>query len=123
MKKPSIVVVVARDHLFTYMIHLDGNAELVKRVDFQFDSQTRCPLIDWRNEGSAPYRTVGKIIGKILDRYHPEAWVLVCDEDQSSGILENLEPTCAASLLDCVGNDSLRINIANVSEHFACHPA
>lgn len=123
MKKPSIIVVVARGNLFSYLIHPDGFAVLVKRVDFQLDGQTHCPLLDWNCERSAPYRILGSIISIILRQYSPQAWALVCAPDQTDAILENLEADRIESLADCVGSDTLDVNITNVSHYFHSRPS
>lgn len=119
MKKPSIVLTLRTQHLLAYMLYPDGNAELVARVEFQCDSQTNCPLIDWTGLGGDPYQSMSKIIQKILTRYHPEGWNLFVRSNQWPKIREHLAPEHLQTLIGCVEDDLMDINISNVAEYFA----
>jgi hypothetical protein len=118
MKNPSIVIVIGRDRLLGYMLYPGGNAELVERVEFQCDTPTSCPLIDWTDKKMDPYPILGRIIEEILCRYCFKKWGLVCSTEHCEGVVGSLANPYTESLVDCLENDSEEINITNVSNCF-----
>lgn len=77
MNFQQILIVTNYRTLFAYMIQQDGCPQVLEHVDFQHDSQTSVPLIQWRGDESC-YKVLAEKITSILERYRPESWCLAC---------------------------------------------
>ncbi len=77
MNFPTLLIVTNYRNLFAYLIQPDGLPQIVEHVDFEFDSQTSVPLIQWKNDEGC-YRALAQKVAAILERYRPKSWGLAC---------------------------------------------
>ncbi len=119
--KPSEIpqVLVTSDHreLFAYLVHPDGIAETIEHVDFQADSPTSVPLLDWC-AGSSCYESLARMIDGFLDRYQPASWGLACPRGLGEGIEEHLAPEHRAKLSKQRCIDVSGLTVSNVTAAF-----
>lgn len=122
MKNPEIVIATGYQSLFAYLIFPDGNAGLVKRIEFQSDSPTGNPLIHW-DQPNTCFNRIAEMISEILTRYRAKSWGLACPYDQYEKILTALPPAQKAALIQIIDNTGHSINVSNVSKCFGASPA
>jgi len=89
MTLPKLLVVADYKHLAAYLVLPDSLPEILERIDFAHDCQTGAPLVEWTDERNG-YQEIAEMIGKILDRYHPESWGLASPEDFGREVMQNL---------------------------------
>ena len=116
---PELLIVTDYHTLAAYLIQPDGRAQILKQIDFEHDSQTSVPMVEWTSEDRAEgFVQVGETIDELLCRYQPPAWGLACPQEFGERLLDRLPEPCRQSLALLRMDEVQEVDIANVTEWF-----
>ena len=116
---PELLIVTDYLTLAAYLVQPDGRAQILKQIDFEHDSQTSVPMVEWTSEDRAKgFVQVGETIDELLCRYQPPAWGLACPHEFGERLLARLPQPCRQSLALLRLEDVKNVDIANVTLWF-----